>query len=151
MTSDEQLHLLEAAVALRAEARDASQLVHASLKAVERRLLDLVGPTVRKTVAARLLGVSVQALDRWTGRGAITTVPIAEGSSRRAIPTEEIIGLAVEVRLASRAGHDGRILQMSIASAGRRRQLAREAQNAHNLIVAGGTIIAAVRAQRRSA
>lgn len=150
MNSDEQLELLTAAVSLRVEGRAATQLVHRSLAAVERRLLDLVGPLVRKRVAAQLLGVSVQALDRWSGRGDIATAAIREGSSRHAIPTDELVALACEVRIAQRDGDVGQPLHTAVMALRRRRHLAREARNAHNLIVAGGTIMAAARRARSS-
>lgn len=103
VTSDETLELLESAVALRVEGRDVPERVRRSLAAVESRLVDVIGPVVRKRVAARLLGCSVQALDRWIAKGTIPVEPIAEGSKHVGIPTDVVIGIAAELGDTSRA------------------------------------------------
>lgn len=57
-----------------------------------------IGPTVARATAARLLGVSQTALDRWIARGDIPTVVTRSG--RRAVPRHALIELieAVEER-----------------------------------------------------
>ena len=75
MTSDETLELLESAVALRIEGRKVPESVRRALAVVEATLMELVGPLVRKRVAARLLGwqrPGARSLDRegrLAGRG----------------------------------------------------------------------------------
>lgn len=59
-------------------------------------LYKLVGPTVRKATAARLLGISQTALDRWIDRGEISiwTTP----SGRKEIPTTDLLDVIDAVR-----------------------------------------------------
>ena len=64
MTSDETLELLRSAVALRVQGRTVPESVRRQLATVEATLMGVVGPLVRKRVAARLLGCSVQGFER---------------------------------------------------------------------------------------
>ena len=66
------------------------------LGAVIGRLRQDVGVGVPKRRAAALLGVSVQALERWVGRGALPVVHVP-GSSRQLIDAEALLVLAEEV------------------------------------------------------
>ena len=58
-------------------------------------LESLVGPTVRPAEAARLLSISHPALDRWIGKGEISSVLTPKG--RREIPLSELVELLEEV------------------------------------------------------
>lgn len=127
MTSDEQLALLQSAVALRVEGRNVPESVRRSLAAVEARLIDVSGPLVRKRVAARLLGCSVQALDRHVAKGSIPVEPIAEGATRTAIPIHSLLDIAYEHALA------GGTLADAIEAAAVRRLRTTEFVTARNL------------------
>lgn len=63
----------------------------AEIAAVRDFLERLVGPTVRPAEAARLLGVSQPALNRWIDKGEISAVVTPEG--RREIPLSELVQL----------------------------------------------------------
>lgn len=82
---------------MRVQGREVPERVRRELATIEQTLVGIVGPLVRKRVAARLLGVSVQALDRWIAKGVIPVEPIAEGSTRTAIPTEAVVAIAAEL------------------------------------------------------
>lgn len=51
----------------------------------------LIGPTVSRAAAARLLGVSHTALDRWVDKGDVSTVITPQG--RREVPVSELVEL----------------------------------------------------------
>jgi len=53
------------------------------LSRVERHLRQALGPSVPKLAAARALGVSLTALDRWIGRGLVPVVRASGGSRLR--------------------------------------------------------------------
>jgi hypothetical protein len=73
------------------------------LRSVREFLEELTGPTVSRAQAARLLGVSQTALDRWIGKGEITAVLTPQG--RREIPLSELVGLLEEIeQLGDRSG-----------------------------------------------
>jgi hypothetical protein len=131
VTSDETLELLESAVALRVEGREVPERVRRSLAAVESRLTDLVGPLVRKRVAARLLGCSVQALDRWIEKGAIPVQPSRPGSTHMAIPTNIVVDLAAEQRWSGRVG-----VRVPVEPLRERYRRDADVRDAHNLCVA---------------
>lgn len=58
-------------------------------------LEQLIGPTISRAVAARLLNVSQTALARWVDRGEIATVLTPRG--RREIPLSELVELVEDV------------------------------------------------------
>src|SRR6266511_1403486 len=66
------------------------------LRSVREFLEELAGPTVSRAQAARLLGVSQTALDRWIGKGEISAVLTPRG--RREVPLSELVGLLEEIR-----------------------------------------------------
>lgn len=72
------------------------------IRAVRRDLERELGPTVPRSVAARLLGVSQTALDRWTSAGDIPTV--ITPTSRREVPRRFVIELMAAVDAFRRAG-----------------------------------------------
>jgi hypothetical protein len=96
--------LLDAIVRLRlaiAQTRDAA--LREELREVETGLRRRVGPWVAKREAARLLGVSVTALDRWIDRGRLPVVA-RPASSRLAVETTPLLELAVEAERLRRQG-----------------------------------------------
>lgn len=150
MTAEDQLELLESLVALRIEQRTVSELVRQSLVAVDRRLVAVLPALIRKRVAARLLGVSVQALDRWVARGDLPAEPIAEGARRSAIPIGDLLDLAVEVAVVRREAAPGaRVITLAAAARARRHRLTRELLSTHNLIVDSHILMAAARTRRQ--
>jgi hypothetical protein len=62
----------------------------------------LAGPTVKRSVAARLLGISQTALDKWVAGDELATVRTPSG--RVEIPTGELLALLDEVDRSSGAG-----------------------------------------------
>ncbi|HVM18152.1 MAG TPA: hypothetical protein VM290_11280 [Gaiellaceae bacterium] len=73
------------------------------IAAVERRRVRAIGPSVPKTRAAALLGVSVTAIDRWIARGALPAVA-RPGTSRAEVATGPLLELAEEVESLRAAG-----------------------------------------------
>jgi excisionase family DNA binding protein len=65
------------------------------LRDVREFLENIVGPTVSRAEAARMLGISQTALDRWVRKGEISAVVTPRG--RREIPLAELTGLLEEV------------------------------------------------------
>lgn len=63
----------------------------------------LVGPTVSRAVAARVLGISQTALDRHVATGSLAIVETASG--RHEVPLGELVSLAVELRRHASARH----------------------------------------------
>ena len=74
-----------------------------TLEPVIEQLCELVGATVSRATAARLLGVSQPALDRWIDLREIASVLTPTG--RRAVPTEHLVELLDDVRQARKNGH----------------------------------------------
>ncbi|HKI92197.1 MAG TPA: hypothetical protein VJ986_07830 [Gaiellaceae bacterium] len=90
------------------------------LRAVQRRLEESLGGTVRPSEAARALGVSAPALKHWLDSGEIATVVTREG--RREVPIAELVELVLESEELRRAGRE-RVLSGVIR---RRREQAAE-------------------------
>ena len=67
------------------------------LERVQRELQRELGFSIPKTRAAAILGVSVNALDRWIGAGRLPTIK-RPGSVRVAIDADAVVDLAVEVQ-----------------------------------------------------
>ena len=65
---------------------------------VRRHLEAAVGPTVSRARAARLLGVTQTALDRWIARGDVATVPSV--GRARGVPLSQLLRLMKEVEAA---------------------------------------------------
>src|SRR3954447_14780266 len=72
------------------------------MQRVERRVRTRVGAGVSKTVAARVLGVSVPTVDKWVARGRIPTVPNSSGPRKVALAA--LVDLAATVELLREAG-----------------------------------------------
>jgi len=150
MGHDEQLELLRSAVSLRVQSRDVSERVRRELALVEAALLRVVGPLVRKRVAAALLAVSVQALDKRIAANDIPTAAISDTSQRQAIPTEHLVGLAAETELVRRAGGSARPLSQAIDALRERTWRQVELVSAINLTEFSHQIAAQARERRRN-
>jgi len=88
---------LEAVVALRGAARVATRVQEQQrLARAARRLRESLGPSVPKAAAARALGISVTALDRWIDRGLVPVVR-SPASRRLRVETAPLIELLEQV------------------------------------------------------
>ena len=74
-----------------------------TLEPVIEQLVGLAGATVSRSTAARLLGVSQPALDRWVACGELSSVLTPTG--RRSVPVEHLVELLDDVREARDRGH----------------------------------------------
>lgn len=88
-----------------------------------RELRGQLGSLVPKRQAASVLGVTVQALDRWVAAGKI---PVARtpGSTRELVETEALLALAAEVQPLREQG-ESRALAKAISSLDERGRLPR--------------------------
>ncbi len=93
------------------------------LALVIRQLRRQLGTGVPKRQAATVLGVTVQAVDRWVASGKIPAVRRA-GSSRALIDAEALIALASEAERLREQG-ERRVLAAAIASLEERERLPR--------------------------
>jgi hypothetical protein len=80
---------------LRRIERAADSPVRRELALVRESLEKAVGPTINRAAAARMLGISQTALDRWIDKGEIAAVLTPRG--RREIPLSELVDLLDEV------------------------------------------------------
>lgn len=113
------LALLEPIVLLRlAIERTRDRALRDELRAVEVSLRRQLGPSVPKRAAARLLGVSVTALDRWIDRGFLPVVASPRGSRRLAVETGPLLDLAAGVRRLRRAGRSRAVLSEALRELG---------------------------------
>jgi hypothetical protein len=113
--------LLEPIVDLRLalqRARDPG--LRAELRHVEVALRRQLGPSVPKRVAARLLGVSVTALDRWIDRGRVPVVAPANGARRLGVETLPLLELATSVAALRRSGRKRGVVSAALEQLGRR-------------------------------
>jgi len=86
----------------RLRAAQASTPASDDLRAVRSFLQRRLGPTVKRALAARVLGVSQPALDRWIESGDIPTVPTPAG--RWEVPARPLVELVGAVAERSRGG-----------------------------------------------
>ena len=111
--------LLEATVRLRlAIQRTRDPGLRDELREIEVALRRQLGPAVPKRSAARLLGVSATALDRWIDRGCIPVVASAGSSRRLAVETVPLLELATTVRRLRRAGRTHALLSEALRDLG---------------------------------
>ena len=89
---------IENILRLRSAERLADPHLRAEIASVREFLEGLVGATIRPAQAARLLGLSQPALNRWIDKREIPTVMTVEG--RREIPLSELVELLEEVEQA---------------------------------------------------
>jgi hypothetical protein len=104
------------------------------LACVIRQLRRQLGVGVPKRQAAAVLGVTVQALDRWVASGKLPSVR-RPGSSRELIETQALLAVAEEVERLRDQGQS-RVLSKAIASLTERGRLPRRLrpnQSAHEL------------------
>jgi hypothetical protein len=88
------------------------------LRGIEVALRTQLGPAVPKRAAARLLGVSVTALDRWIDRGCVPVVASARGSKRLAVETAPLLELATAVRRLRRGGRTRAVVAEAVRELG---------------------------------
>jgi hypothetical protein len=111
--------LLEATLRLRlAIQRTRDPGLRDELREIEVALRRQLGPAVPKRSAARLLGVSVTALDRWIDRGCVPVVASAGSSRRLAVETVPLLELATSVRRLRRAGRTHALLSEALRDLG---------------------------------
>lgn len=111
--------LIEPIVRLRLaipRARD-SALVN-ELRATETLLRRALGPRVPKRVAARVLGTSVTALDRWLDRGYLPLVATSRDAGRLAVETTPLLDLAVKARQLRASGRSRGVLAQALRELG---------------------------------
>jgi DNA-binding transcriptional MerR regulator len=89
------------------------------LSGVERHLRQAVGSSVPKLAAARALGVSLTALDRWIDRGLVPVVR-APGSSRLQPESGPLLELLEQVQLLREQGRRGHLITAALRRLGRR-------------------------------
>jgi DNA-binding transcriptional MerR regulator len=89
--------------------------VRSQLEQIAQRRSEDIGPSVPKTRAARMLGVSLTALDRWIERGAIPVRRRASSSRRHELETQAVIDLAVEIRALRESGRKHALLAAALA------------------------------------
>ena len=104
---DDVEHAIQHILKLRHQERDAGEVPRNELASVREFLEGIVGPTVGRTTAARLLKISRPALERWIKNGAVSSVLTPKG--RREVPLTHLIDLLEEVDVA-RANGAGRPL-----------------------------------------
>lgn len=93
------------------------------LASVIRELRHRLGSSIPKRQAASVLGVTVQALDRWVVAGKIPVVR-RPGSSRELIDAEALLALAAEAEQLRERG-EPRVLAKAISSLDERERLPR--------------------------
>jgi hypothetical protein len=79
---------------------------------VEGRMRKRLGNGVPKAVAARVLGVSVNTLDKWIARKRVPTVPGAKG--RRLVAVSPLVDLAAELEKLREAGRTEGLLAAAL-------------------------------------
>jgi hypothetical protein len=85
----------------------------AHLAEIARRRAHDIGPSVPKTRAAAILGVSLTTLDKWIGRGALPVVRRTT-SSREELQTEGLLELADQAHDLRERGLDRAVLATAI-------------------------------------
>lgn len=98
---------------------------HRRLESVTRQLRRQIGVGVPKRRAARLLGVSVQALEPWVERGLLPAVR-KPGSTRELVDAETLIVLTEEVTQRREAGESRGVVATSLRALERTGRLPRK-------------------------
>jgi hypothetical protein len=81
---------------LRLRRAERASLAHDEIAAVRAHLEELAGPTATRALAARLLGVSQTALDRWIANGDVPVLVSSVG--RREVPLHALLELLEAVQ-----------------------------------------------------
>ena len=92
--------LVEGVVRLRRVIGDAEGEARTDIEHALAFLEDSAPPTLNRSQAARILGVSHTAINRWIDKGDITTVPTPTG--RREVPLEQVLDLVEAARAPDR-------------------------------------------------
>jgi DNA-binding transcriptional MerR regulator len=136
MSHNDLEHAVQRVIALRRVADAVVDPVeHRRLEGVTRELRREIGVGVPKRRAARLLGVSVQALEPWVERGLLPAVR-KPGSTRELLDAETLIVLAEEVTRRREAGESRGVVAASLRELERSGRLPRKLrpnQTAHEL------------------
>ncbi len=88
--------------------------LQSQLGQIAQRRSEDIGASVPKTRAARALGVSLTALDKWIERGAIP-VRRRSSSSRQEVETQAVVDLAVEIHALRETGRKRALLATALA------------------------------------
>lgn len=88
--------LVEGIVRLRRAVRNVCPAARGDIEQTLVLLEGFAPPTLSRSQAARVLGVSHTAIKRWIDKGDITTIPTPEG--RQGVPLEQVLDLAEAVR-----------------------------------------------------
>lgn len=108
--------LIEQILRLRRLERRVDPDTRSELAEVSQFLEDICGPTISRANAARALGISQTALDRWVDKGDLAVVMTPRG--RREVPLPELIDLLLEVERTD--GHPDRPLAPVMRARNRR-------------------------------
>lgn len=108
--------LIEQLLRLRRLEQHVDPETRSELAEVSQFLEDTAGPTVSRASAARVLGISQTALDRWIEKGELAVVMTPRG--RREVPLTELIELLLEVERTD--GHPDRPLASVMRARNRR-------------------------------
>lgn len=107
--------LLEPIVRLRLAIQTSrDRQVRSDLREAEAVLRAQLGPSVPKRAAARLLGISVTALDRWIDRGYLPVVTSPRSSKRLGVETRSLLDLATAVWRLRRAGRSHAVISAAV-------------------------------------
>jgi hypothetical protein len=87
--------VIESIVRLRRAERASDEQTRRDIEPVIAFLEDAAGPTVSRAEAARLLGISYPALDRWIAKGDIPALVTPSG--RKEIPLPQLVDLVAEL------------------------------------------------------
>jgi hypothetical protein len=110
--------LLRAAVRLRLALQDTRDAqLRRELRDIEVSLRGELGPSVPKRAAARVLGVSVTALDRWIDRGVLPAVS-SRGVKRLGVETRPLLELATAVERLRRGGQSRGVIARAVRELG---------------------------------
>jgi transposase-like protein len=104
--------LVQDLVDLRVAERHIRGKSRAQVRKVEDRMLERVGAGVSKAVAARILGVSTNTLDKWIARGRVPTESGKRG--REVVAIVPLVELAAEVAQLREAGQTEGLLAAAI-------------------------------------
>jgi hypothetical protein len=111
---------LAALVALRRAIRATRDLRHQQrLSRVEQDLRRALGASVPKLAAARALGISLTALDRWIDRGLVPVVRVP-GTSRLKPESGPLLELLEQVDVLREEGRRGQLVAAALRRLGRR-------------------------------